>query len=100
MIQINVTPFSTKLPTVRYLITLTAYLTFLTIAIRNVFDLAAPYLFRTRAPAMPKEPPVMSKLTPLDAAFLAAETQATPAHVAMLQIFQLPPGKGSAWLAA
>ncbi len=42
----------------------------------------------------------MSKLTPLDAAFLVVETQATPAHVAMLQIFQLPPGKGSAWLAA
>jgi len=42
----------------------------------------------------------MSKLTPLDAAFLAVETQATPAHVAMLQVFQLPPGKGAAWLAA
>lgn len=41
----------------------------------------------------------MNKLTPLDAAFLAVESQETPAHVAMLQIFQLPTGKGSAWLA-
>jgi len=40
----------------------------------------------------------MSKLTALDSAFLLLETREIPAHVAMLQIFELPKGKGSAWL--
>lgn len=41
----------------------------------------------------------MHKLSPLDSAFLLAESQELPAHVAMVQIFRLPTGKGSAWLA-
>jgi len=41
----------------------------------------------------------MHKLSPLDSAFLLAESQELPAHVAMVQIFRLPAGKGSAWLA-
>jgi diacylglycerol O-acyltransferase len=42
----------------------------------------------------------MSKLTALDSAFLLLETREIPAHVAMLQIFELPKGKGSAWLSS
>ena len=40
----------------------------------------------------------MNRLTLLDALFLGVETQELPAHVAGLQIFELPRGKGSAWL--
>jgi diacylglycerol O-acyltransferase len=40
----------------------------------------------------------MSKLTALDSAFLFLESQELPAHVAMLQTYQLPKGKSSAWL--
>jgi len=42
----------------------------------------------------------MNRLTPLDALFLGVETGELPAHVAGLQIFELPRGKGSAWLHA
>ncbi|MEJ2530441.1 MAG: wax ester/triacylglycerol synthase family O-acyltransferase [Halioglobus sp.] len=40
----------------------------------------------------------MNRLTLLDALFLVVESQELPAHVAGLQIFELPKGKGSAWL--
>jgi diacylglycerol O-acyltransferase len=40
----------------------------------------------------------MSKLSILDALFLWAETPEMTAHVAGLQIYQLPEGKDSAWL--
>jgi diacylglycerol O-acyltransferase len=42
----------------------------------------------------------MSRLSNIDALFLAAETREMPAHIAGLQIYQLPRGKGSAWLHA
>ncbi len=41
----------------------------------------------------------MSRLGLIDSIFLWVESQAVPAHVAGLQIYQLPRGKGSAWLA-
>jgi len=40
----------------------------------------------------------MSKLSVLDSMFLWVETPEMPAHVAGLQIYELPKGKGSAWL--
>jgi diacylglycerol O-acyltransferase len=40
----------------------------------------------------------MSRLSTLDAIFLGVETRELPAHIAGLQIYQLPKGKGSAWL--
>lgn len=40
----------------------------------------------------------MHKLSTLDAGFLLAETHHSPKHVGGVQIFQLPEGKGSAWL--
>lgn len=40
----------------------------------------------------------MSRLSFIDSIFLWVESPQTPAHVAGLQIFQLPKGKGSAWL--
>ena len=38
------------------------------------------------------------KLSTLDSLFLWLESPEIPAHVAGLQIYQLPKGKGSAWL--
>jgi diacylglycerol O-acyltransferase len=40
----------------------------------------------------------MSRLSLIDSIFLWVETQEIPAHVAGLQIFELPRGKGEAWL--
>jgi len=40
----------------------------------------------------------MSKLTALGTTFLLVESQETPGHVGMVQMFQLPRGKGPAWL--
>tara|TARA_R110002110_G_scaffold415860_1_gene658757 strand:- start:88028 stop:89401 length:1374 start_codon:yes stop_codon:yes gene_type:complete len=40
----------------------------------------------------------MNKLAVVDSLFLAVESQELPAHVAGLQVFELPKGKGSAWL--
>ena len=40
----------------------------------------------------------MSRLSLIDAIFLWVESPQVPAHVAGLQIYQLPKGKGSAWL--
>ena len=40
----------------------------------------------------------MSKLSFIDSIFLWVESPQIPAHVAGLQIYQLPKGKGSAWL--
>jgi len=40
----------------------------------------------------------MHKLSPLDSGFLITESHHSPKHVAGLQIFRLPKGKGSAWL--
>lgn len=42
----------------------------------------------------------MNRLTLLDAVFLGVENQELPAHVAALQVFELPKGEGSAWLQA
>ena len=40
----------------------------------------------------------MSKLSLVDTGFLLTETPNSPKHVACLQVWQLPKGKGSAWL--
>jgi len=40
----------------------------------------------------------VSRLSFLDSIFLRIETSEIPAHIAGLQIYQLPRGKGSAWL--
>ncbi len=40
----------------------------------------------------------MNKLSAVDSIFLAVESQELPGHVAGLQIYDLPKGKGSAWL--
>lgn len=40
----------------------------------------------------------MNRLTLLDAMFLGLESPELPAHVAGLQVYELPKGKGSAWL--
>ncbi|MFV0477745.1 MAG: wax ester/triacylglycerol synthase family O-acyltransferase [Parahaliea sp.] len=40
----------------------------------------------------------MSKLSAIDALFLSLESRELPAHIAGLQIFQLPKGKGAPWL--
>ncbi|WP_162846059.1 wax ester/triacylglycerol synthase family O-acyltransferase [Seongchinamella sediminis] len=40
----------------------------------------------------------MNRLTLLDSMFLGLESPEIPAHVAGLQIYELPRGKGSAWL--
>ena len=40
----------------------------------------------------------MNRLTVLDTMFLGLESPELPAHVAGLQIYELPKGKGSAWL--
>ncbi len=40
----------------------------------------------------------MNRLTLLDTMFLGLESPELPAHVAGLQIYELPKGKGSAWL--
>ncbi len=40
----------------------------------------------------------MSKLSIIDNGFLLTESQNSPKHVACLQIFRLPKGRGSAWL--
>ena len=40
----------------------------------------------------------MTRLSAVDALFLAVETREMPAHVAGLQVFRLPDGKDSAWL--
>lgn len=40
----------------------------------------------------------MKRLSAIDALFLTVESRELPAHVAGLQIFQLPRGKGSDWL--
>ena len=40
----------------------------------------------------------MTKLSIIDGGFLLTESHHSPKHIAGLQIFQLPKGKGSAWL--
>jgi len=40
----------------------------------------------------------MTKLPLIDGGFLLTESHHSPRHVAGLQIFRLPKGKGSAWL--
>lgn len=40
----------------------------------------------------------MYKLSALDSGFLLTESQHSPKHVGGVQVFQLPKGKGSAWL--
>jgi diacylglycerol O-acyltransferase len=40
----------------------------------------------------------MSRVSLIDTGFLLTETQHSPKHVACLQVFSLPKGKGSAWL--
>lgn len=40
----------------------------------------------------------MSKLSIIDTGFLLTESHHSPKHVACVQIFELPKGKGSAWL--
>lgn len=40
----------------------------------------------------------MNKLSIIDTGFLLTESHHSPKHVAALQIFELPKGKGSAWL--
>ena len=40
----------------------------------------------------------MTKLPTIDVGFLLTESHHSPKHVAGLQIFRLPKGKGSAWL--
>lgn len=42
----------------------------------------------------------MTRLSTIDAGFLLTESQNSPKHVGGLMIFQLPKGKGSAWLRA
>ena len=40
----------------------------------------------------------MNKLSIIDNGFLLTESQNSPKHVACLQVFRLPKGRGSAWL--
>jgi diacylglycerol O-acyltransferase len=42
----------------------------------------------------------MTRLSTIDAGFLLTETHNSPKHVAGLQVFRLPPRKGTAWLRA
>ena len=42
----------------------------------------------------------MSRLSAVDSLFLGVETRELPAHVAGLQVFELPRGEGAAWLQA
>ena len=42
----------------------------------------------------------MTRLSTIDGGFLLTESQNSPKHVGGLMIFQLPKGKGPAWLRA